>query len=129
MRLLADTHVVLWALFDPDSLDPKAARALRAPANDVLVSAASLWEMSIKAALGKLRLPGSPAEWLPDALARTDFDVLDISGRHALAAGALPRHHADPFDRMLVAQALQEGLTLVTRDERLGAYGAPILPG
>jgi len=127
VRLLADTHVLLWAMLRPGELDRRAARALRAASNDVLASAASLWEMAIKAELGKLRLPGPPAAWLPDALERTGIEMLAITGGHALAAGALPGHHRDPFDRMLVAQALAEGLTIVTRDARFAAYGVPVL--
>ncbi len=127
MRLLADTHVVLWALSDPAELHAGAADALRDPRNDVLVSVASLWEIALKAALGKLRLPSPAAEWLPGALARTSFDALDIRAAHALAAGALPPHHRDPFDRVLVAQALLEGLILVTRDARFASYGVRTL--
>ena len=127
MRLLADTHVVLWALLRPSKLDRRAARALRAAANDVLVSAASLWEMAIKAELGKLRLPGPLGEWLPEALERTGLETLPIAGAHALAAGALPPHHRDPFDRMIAAQALSDGLTVVTRDARFAAYGVAVL--
>jgi len=128
LNLIADTHVVLWALLRPGELDRKAARALRSPSSEVYVSAASLWEMAIKAELGKLRLPGPPAEWLPGALARTGIQVLAVEGSHALAAGALPPHHRDPFDRMIVAQALAESLTVVTRDARLAAYGVAVLP-
>lgn len=93
----------------------------------MLVSAGSLWEISIKEALGKLRLPGPAAEWLPEALARTGFGSLAITAGHALAAGALPPHHRDPFDRMLVAQALLEGLTVLTRDRRFHSYGVQVL--
>jgi PIN domain nuclease of toxin-antitoxin system len=128
VRLLADTHVVLWALLRPKELDRRAARALRAASNEVFASAASLWEIAIKEGLGKLRLPGPPAEWLPEALERTGFETLPIAGAHALAAGALPPHHRDPFDRMLVAQAVAEGLTVVTRDVRFAAYGVAVLP-
>lgn len=127
MRLLADTHVLLWALLRPDELEARASRALRSPANDVLVSAASFWEIAIKAAAGKLRLPGEPAEWLPVAVERTGFGTLDVTGAHGLAAGALPAHHRDPFDRMIVAQALSEGLVVVTRDSRIAAYGVAVL--
>ena len=127
MRLLADTHVVLWALLRPAELERRAARALRSAANDVLVSAASLWEIAIKTELGKLRLPGPPAEWIPGALERTGFEVLPIGAAHALAVGGLPPHHRDPFDRMLVAQALAEGLTIVSRDERFRQYGVAVL--
>ena len=127
MRLLADTPVLLWALLRPGELDRRAARALAAASNDVLASAASLWEIAIKADLGKLRLPGPPAEWLPEALERTGIETLPIDGAHALAAGELPPHHRDPFDRMLVAQALLERLTVVTRDTRFAPYGVPVL--
>jgi PIN domain nuclease of toxin-antitoxin system len=127
VRLLADTHVVLWLLSDPGRLDPSAAEALRSPQNEVLVSVASLWEIAIKFAAGKLRLPAAPAEWLHGELAKASLDLLDIDARHALTAGALPPHHQDPFDRMLVAQALVESLTLVTRDNRLAAYGAAVM--
>jgi PIN domain nuclease of toxin-antitoxin system len=122
-----DSHVLLWALLRPGELDRRAARALAAASNDVLVSAASLWEIAIKAEMGKLRLPGPSAEWLPEALERTGIETLPIDGAHTLAAGGLPPHHRDPFDRMLVAQALLERLTVVTRDERFALYGVPVL--
>lgn len=127
MRLLADSHVLLWALLRPDELDRQAAKALAAASNDVLVSAASLWEIAIKAGRGKLRLPGPPAKWLPEAMDRTGIETLPIEGAHALAAGALPPHHRDPFDRMIAAQALAEGLTVVTRDPRFAPYGVRVL--
>lgn len=127
MRLLADSHVLLWALLRPGELDRRAARALAAPANDVLASAASLWEIAVKAGMGKLRLPGPPAEWLPEALERTGIETLAVEGAHALAAGALPPHHRDPFDRMIAAQALVEGLTVVKRDPRFAPYRVAVL--
>jgi PIN domain nuclease of toxin-antitoxin system len=128
VRLLADSHVLLWVLLRPGELDRRAARSLAAASNDVLASAVSLWEIAIKAAMGKLRLPGPPAEWLPEALERTGIETLPIEGGHALAAGALPPHHRDPFDRMIVAQALLERLTVVTRDPRFAQYGVAVLP-
>lgn len=128
MKLLLDTHVLLWALGDVANLAPRAAAALRDPANDVIASAASFWEIAIKASLGKLELPGPPADWLLPAVERTGFETLAVEPAHALAAGALPPHHRDPFDRMLIAQAALEDLTFVSRDARLGAYGITILP-
>jgi len=128
VRLLADTHVVLWALLRPGLLDRATARALRSASNELLVSAASLWEVAIRERLGKLRLPGPPEDWLPPALDRTGFEVLAIQGAHALAAGSLPPHHRDPFDRMIAAQALAERLTVVTRDKQFAAYGVEVLP-
>ena len=127
MKLLLDSHALLWALGERERLSPTAAAAIAAPENEVLVSAASLWEISIKQELGKLELPGTASEWLPGALDETGIDVLEITGRHALAAGGLPTQHRDPVDRMLIAQSLAEGLTLVTRDERFRPYGVLLL--
>jgi PIN domain nuclease of toxin-antitoxin system len=127
VRLLADTHALLWALGDPDQLSDAARSALREPSNEVFVSAASVWEIAIQHASGKLRLPAAPADWIPRALERSGFDPLAIEARHALAAGALPSHHHDPFDRMLIAQALTDGLVVVTRDRRFAAYGVAIV--
>jgi PIN domain nuclease of toxin-antitoxin system len=94
------------------------------PDHDIVVSAASVWEAAIKRALGKLRFE-TPI--LLDTLRRGGLRVLPISAEHALAAGDLPRHHDDPFDRMLVAQAMAEGLTLITRDARLRAYAVAVI--
>ncbi len=122
MRLLLDTHAVLWALNDPDELSRDTRAMIEAPENDVIVSSVSVWEVAIKQATGKLETPGS----LLEALDEVSFASLSISHEHANLAGSLPLHHSDPFDRMLVAQAILEGLTLVTRDRTLGRYGAPI---
>jgi PIN domain nuclease of toxin-antitoxin system len=89
----------------------------------VFVSVASAWELAIKASLGRLRMPPN----LEEALDRKGYQRLGISFAHAAVAGALPRHHGDPFDRMLIAQAQSEGLTLVTRDRVFSAYGIPVL--
>jgi PIN domain nuclease of toxin-antitoxin system len=118
VKLLLDTHVLLWWLDDDARLDTSAADAI-AVADIVVVSAASAWEIAIKQAIGKLSGPGD----LTAELATNGFTELPVTVAHALAAGVLPAHHSDPFDRMLVAQARLEGLTLVTRDERLADYG------
>jgi PIN domain nuclease of toxin-antitoxin system len=118
VRLLLDTHVLLWWLDDDPRLDPSAADAI-AGAEIVAVSAASAWEIGIKQAIGKLTGPDD----LPAELATNGFTELPVTIAHAMAAGALPQHHTDPFDRMLVAQSRLEGLTLVTRDDRLADYG------
>ena len=123
MRLLLDTHVLLWWLADDPTLAPPAAKAIADGSATVWVSAATAWEIAIKQALGKLTLPGDLAE----ALTHNRFQSLSISTAHALKAGALPRHHDDPFDRMLIAQAQLEGLTLVTRDERIAPYGIKLM--
>ena len=127
MRLLLDTHVLLWALSSPEKLSPATASALAHPANEVFVSAASAWEIAIKQSLKKLDLPEPAAIWLPNAVAQTGFTWMPITPEDALRVGALPWHHRDPFDRMLIAQA-SVGYTLVSRDSRLREYGVPLLP-
>ena len=121
MRLLLDTHVFLWWR-TASEMRPEATDAIRG-ADDVFVSAASAWEVSIKAALGKIRLMASFA----DGVAQSGFVPLPITLTHAAAAGELPPHHRDPFDRMLVAQARVERLTLITRDRWLEPYDARIV--
>ena len=122
MRLLLDTHVVLWWLDDDKRLSA-AARDEIVVAEEVRVSSATVWEIAIKRALGRLDVPDDYLEHVE----RTRFRPLAIGFEHAEAAGALPRHHDDPFDRMLVAQARIERLTLVTADRRLSDYGVPVL--
>lgn len=121
-RLLLDTHVFLWWRIDDAQL-MGPARAAIAEAAIVFVSAASAWEAEIKASLGKLELP----EPIEAGVADSGFDKLPIAFSHARAAARLPRHHTDPFDRMLVAQAMTEGLTLVTHDRRIEPYDVSIL--
>ena len=119
MNLLLDTHVLLWALDNDPLLSPAARNAIIDGNNIVFVSAATAWEIAIKKALGKLRAPTS--NYLEE-LRRHRFTPLDITSEHALAVEELPPHHADPFDRLLVAQAQIEKLTLITRDSRIQAY-------
>ncbi len=121
-KLLLDTHVFLWWRTDDPHLGAQAREAI-ARADLVYVSAASVWEAAIKASLGKLRLPESMAKGVADS----GFDPLPIGFDHAELAAALPPHHADRFDRMLVAQAVAEDLLLVSHDRRLEPYDAPIL--
>ena len=120
---LLDTHVVLWALADVARLTPPVLAILDAPGTRICVSVVCAWELRIKSALGKLTMPDD----LPAQLIAARFDVLPITLAHALAAGALPPHHRDPFDRMLVAQAQLDGLTLVTHDARMRPYDVPVL--
>ena len=124
MRLLLDTHAFLWWLNDDPKLRAKARAAISDPGASVYVSAATIWELSIKARLGKLDLEGTDPV---GEIAANDFLELPISARHALAAGDLPRHHDDPFDRMLVAQAQLEDLVIVTHDSKIDAYGVATL--
>lgn len=123
MSLLLDTHVVLWWIYGTPSLPEPVAARIADPGELVVVSAASIWEAAIKAALGKLRVP----EALGDVVIDEGFEPLPITFDHAERAGDLPAHHRDPFDRMLVAQALVEGLTIVTHDPAFEPYGVDLL--
>jgi len=122
VKLLLDTHVLLWWLADDDRL-PAATRDAVSVAAEARFSAASVWEIAIKRTLGRLEVPDDYLE----AVEASDIQLLSITGEHAEAAGALPRHHDDPFDRMLIAQARIDELTLVTADRRLPDYGVPVL--
>lgn len=122
MNLLLDTHALLWWL-NGDPLVPEARNAVADPTNRVCVSSASIWEIAIKQALGKLEVEGSIAA----AAIEDRFEPLPVSFEHAEAVSRLPGHHRDPFDRLLVAQAQTEALTIVTRDERIPAYDVPTL--
>ncbi len=123
MNLLLDTHVLLWWLDDDPTLSPEVRAAIGDGANDVYVSSATAWEIAIKRALGKLEVPDN----LEEALSAAALQELPISVAHAMETGGLPAHHSDPFDRMLVAQARLEGLTLVTRDANITKYSVPLL--
>jgi PIN domain nuclease of toxin-antitoxin system len=123
VKFLLDTHVLLWWLSDNKSLTTKAAAAIKNGENTIFVSAATGWEISIKRALGKLKVPDD----LEKTLESNSFQQLPISLQHGLVAGALPRHHDDPFDRMLIAQAKTNQLTMITHDVRMEQYGVSIL--
>jgi len=123
MNLLLDTHVLLWWLDDHPNLSRQARTAIADGRNLVFVSAAVIWEIQIKQALGKLKIPAN----FRKVLGQQAFEPLDITMEHAYAVADLPPHHRDPFDRMLVAQAKVEGLTLVTHDNPLIKYKIPIL--
>lgn len=121
MRLLLDTHVLIWALIDPARLSPPLRKILEDPMQEVLFSAASLWEIAIKAALGRADFKVAPGEILSAAL-ETGFIELPVRAAAALAVADLPHHHRDPFDRLLVAQALTEPARLYTADPALEPY-------
>lgn len=121
-RLLVDTHALLWWLTDDRALSRTAREALADPANEPLVSAASVWEIAIKRSLGKLSAP----EDLPERISEEGFSWLAISPAHAWQVRELPAHHRDPFDRMLIAQALTEHVPVITTDSRLTEYGVEI---
>ncbi|MES9905296.1 MAG: type II toxin-antitoxin system VapC family toxin [Sedimenticola sp.] len=123
MNLLLDTHILLWWMADAPQLTEEAREKIADPDNTVFVSAATVWEMGIKQALGKLKVP----ENVVDLIRSEGFDELVISGMHAQLAAGLPNHHRDPFDRMLIAQAKLEGLLLITHDSAIQNYDAKIL--
>ena len=119
LRLLLDTQVLVWALGNHPRLGPGARDAITDPLNDAYVSAASIWEIAIKQALGKLRAPPD----LAGRVERDGFSGLSITLSHAQHVGGLPAVHGDPFDRLLVARAQVEGLTIVTSDSVIPRYG------
>lgn len=118
MKLILDTHVFLWWLDDPMRLSPAALSAIQEEENDVYISAAVVWEIMIKKALKKLTAPDDIA----NVISQNSFDPLAITIEQALAVETLPMHHRDPFDRILIAQALVEGMTLVHRDQEIANY-------
>ncbi len=122
MRILLDSHVLLWLLAD-DPISPEARAAVESLDNEVWVSVASIWELEIKRRIGKLTFDGDVVE----ATLAAGLDLLDIHADHAVRAGRLPLHHRDPFDRMLIAQAIGEGCALATRDPAIRAYRVTLL--
>ena len=123
MILLVDAHALLWWLADDPQLDAAAQRSVADPANDVLVSVATVWEIEVKRVAGRLRAP----EQVLDAIRETGMETLPMTAVDAVAAAGLPMHHADPFDRMLVAQAQRLDALIVSRDHALHAYGVEVL--
>ena len=121
-RLLVDTPALLWWLTDDPALSSAAREALANPGDEMLVSTASLWEIAIKRSLGKLTAPDD----LPDEIANAGFAWLPVSADHAWRVHDLPPHHRDPFDRLLIAQALIERVPVITADARFGDYGVDV---
>ncbi len=124
MILLLDAHALLWWLADDPQLDSAAARSITDAANVVLVSAATVWEIEVKRGAGRLEAPQD----LLEATRQAGMDTLPVTGLDAVNAARLPAHHADPFDRMLVAQAQRLDALIVTRDATIGEYGVDVLP-
>ncbi|MHC4469854.1 MAG: type II toxin-antitoxin system VapC family toxin [Planctomycetota bacterium] len=123
MRILLDTHVFIWWITDAPRLSPRAREALADPRNALVWSAASSWEIAIKAALGRIEMPEPIGAFLGEQLRHQRVDPLPVEHSHAWRVADLPLHHRDPFDRMLVAQALVENLPILTADRRLEPYG------
>ncbi|MBC8114810.1 MAG: type II toxin-antitoxin system VapC family toxin [Candidatus Saccharimonas sp.] len=122
MRLLLDTHAFLWFLLDDPGLSETARNLIVDPGNDIEISPASYWEIAIKIGLGKYSLPEPYDTFMERELAENDFRILPILPRHTSVLTTLPLHHRDPFDRLLVAQAISEGISLVSNDPALDVY-------
>jgi PIN domain nuclease of toxin-antitoxin system len=127
MRLLLDSHTFLWWVKDDPALSRRARAAIADPDNECFLSHASVWEMAIKASLGKLRLPSTVERFVVEQAAANSFQLLSITLAHIASVEGLPFHHRDPFDRLLVAQALHEDMALVSRDSSLKAYGVSVI--
>ena len=125
MTLLLDTHLLLWAAGDSRQLSSKAQNLLGDPATELMFSTASIWEVVIKSALGRDDFRVDPRQ-LGDGLIQNDYSELEIRSEHALAVGSLPPIHKDPFDRILIAQAQVENVTLLTTDDMVARYSGPI---
>ena len=123
MRLLIDTHILLWWDARPSSIAPLLIAPMRDEETEIFVSAASVWEIAIKRAAGRLVFRAKIAQ----TISAHGFGLLPITGEHAEHAGNLPRHHGDPFDRMLVAQAALEDMVLGTQDPKIAPYGIALL--
>ena len=127
MRVLLDTNALLWWITSADRLSDRARWAIEEPTNEVMVSAASAWEIAIKAERGRISLPLPAERYVPDVLTRHDFRSLDVRMAHALRAGSLPVHHRDPFDRLLIAQAQLEDMPIVSADPAIGRYDVEVI--
>jgi PIN domain nuclease of toxin-antitoxin system len=128
LRCLVDTHVWLWLQASPELVAPDAHAVLRDRRNVLYFSAASSWEIAIKYAVGRLALPDEPARYVPDRMRRSGMTPLHVEHADALAVAALARHHGDPFDRMLIAQAQARRIPIVTRDDVFETYGVEVIP-
>ena len=127
MKLLLDTHIFIWWVDEPEKLSAAAISALEDEANELLLSVASVWEMQIKIQLGKLKLSLPLKELVKNQHETNDLTVSPVALTHVLALDALPFHHKDPFDRLLIAQSVKEELTIVTADSQFSAYSVKLL--
>ncbi len=123
MKVLLDTHAFLWFVLNDPRLSPAASTLIRDPANDILISPAIYWEVAIKVGLGKLNLHSTYDDFMQRGIAGNDFTILPIEPKHTSMLTSLPLHHRDPFDRLLVAQALVEAIPVVGSDAAFDAYG------
>jgi PIN domain nuclease of toxin-antitoxin system len=127
VKLLLDTHAFLWWVEGAPAVGRRARAELANPDNDVFLSIASCWELAIKLSLGKLRLTQSLERFIPEQLSRNGFVLLGLEFRHVARVADLPFHHRDPFDRVLVAQALLDGFAIVSADRVFRKYGVTVV--
>jgi len=127
MRILLDTQCWLWMQVTPERLSSRSQALLEDPGNQLLLSAASAWEIAIKYSIGKLPLPARPAEYVPGRMETSGTSALPVLHKHALHVGTLPLHHGDPFDRLLIAQAQLEEVPILTVDRQFAAYEVEVL--
>jgi PIN domain nuclease of toxin-antitoxin system len=123
VRLLLDTHTLIWAVDDPSRLSGPATTALQDPANELLLSAATVWELAIKIGQKKLALSVPYRQWMDRAIADLELALLPVTVEYAEKQAGLPSHHKDPFDRLIIAQALVDGIPVVCADPAFDAYG------
>ena len=123
MRLLIDSHALIWYVDQHQQLSPASRAAISDPSNELLLSAGSIWEIAIKIGLGKLNLTQPYSLWMSQALSDLGINILPITVEYADAQARLPKHHGDPFDRLIVAKALVENVSVVSADARMDAYG------
>ncbi len=127
MRFIVDTQVWLWWHAEPEKLGPKARALLEDENNEAFLSAASVWEIAIKYSVKKLPLPEAPREYVSSRIASGQFSIMDITANHALECAALPMHHKDPFDRILVSQAMVERISILTADRIIRKYAVEVI--
>ncbi|HVZ61137.1 MAG TPA: type II toxin-antitoxin system VapC family toxin [Terriglobales bacterium] len=127
MKILLDTHCWLWMAATPERFSPPTRALIESTSNELYFSAASAWELAIKYSLGKLHLPEAPETYVPKSLFALQIQTLSIEHTHALRVAALPEHHRDPFDRLLIAQAQLEDLKILTADPLFALYDVSII--
>ena len=129
MKILVDTHIWLWMNQAPNKLSKKCLRLLENTENQLFFSVAGVWELAIKHRLGKLSLPLDPSVYIPERMKDNDVLPLNIESHHVLATGSLPNHHQDPFDRLMISQAILENLSFMTVDEKIRKYDLQLIWG
>ncbi len=127
MRVLLDTHAFLWWIEDAPRLSGRAREAIADEGNEILFSVVSAWEIVVKVGVGKLALDEAPERIIPEQIGRNDMEILPIKLDHALRVHELPNHHKDPFDRLLVAQALDEGIPIISVDPEVARYPVEVV--